>query len=265
MPLAFDAAILSRMRSTPRPFPRAQPNPKENQDLDGFGGENTARENAEQNAKLHQNDPKRRAKCVQSVRGTFAGTGPPQIKAAPGALMISPDAAMAEHPFPKESEARDKSSPAAKQACRALVRADIGASLRLAIDNAALALRYFESGDDFAVQYLTQRSRAYAAFAAETALELRGQRHERRAQPTPGTATRLARRIQRRRALRTFARAGRNAAARTRRLPQGISQLAARSPQRLVLWLECRPHETRGRPPWPMKSKGSTNFSRPKT
>jgi hypothetical protein len=113
--------------------------------------------------------------AFKSVSGavTNRGTGPPpQKKAAPGAL-ISPDAAAdIERPW-QSIRAKDSPSAAARQACDALLREDIGAALRFTIDNAALALRYLESGDDPAVQYLAHRSRAFATFAAECALELR--------------------------------------------------------------------------------------------
>jgi hypothetical protein len=142
---------------------------KEIQHLAGCRAEPVAAHNTEHNAKIPGKYAGSREKFGISVRGTFArGAGPPQIKAAPG-MAISPGAAMAEHPFPEESEVKDKCSAAARQACRALIREDIAAALHLAMANGALALEYIACGDDLAVRYLVHRFHLYANFAAETA------------------------------------------------------------------------------------------------
>jgi hypothetical protein len=102
------------------------------------------------------------------------GSDPPPINelAAPGPS--TPNAAAdIERPWQKSIRAKDTASSAAKQACRAMLRQDIGAALHLATGTAALALECIEAGDDFAVRYLTQRVHLYSRFAAETALELR--------------------------------------------------------------------------------------------
>jgi hypothetical protein len=82
-------------------------------------------------------------------------------------------AADIEHPDPKEFTGENKSSPAAKQACRKLIREDIAAALHLAMANGALALEYLETGDDFAVRFFVHRTRLYADFAAGCAIDLR--------------------------------------------------------------------------------------------
>jgi hypothetical protein len=112
MPLAFDAAILSRMHEGTRPFPRAEQNPKENQDLGACGAEHSERENTERNAKLHENDAKRPAKSVHSVRGPFVDTGPPQKETAPGPS--TPSAAADEGPW-RSIRREDSAVPAIKQ------------------------------------------------------------------------------------------------------------------------------------------------------
>jgi hypothetical protein len=95
------------MHRAAHPFPCAEQNPKEIQYLGARGGEHSERENTERNGKLHRNDAKRRAKCVQSVRGTFTGIGPPESRAAsPQDVVI---AYCQGTPLTNEIEARDPS------------------------------------------------------------------------------------------------------------------------------------------------------------
>jgi hypothetical protein len=110
---------------------------------------------------------------VHFVRDTFGcGKDPPdKSKAALG--RGDPSAACNTEQLPKAFDCKDKPSHAAMQACRAMLRQDIGAALYLAQGNAALALRYLASGDDVAAAYLTNRVRLYAQYAAELAADLR--------------------------------------------------------------------------------------------
>jgi hypothetical protein len=121
MPLAFEAAILSRMNAAPRSFSPQSGNLRQYQHLGFHSGEHSEREKTERNAKRRANDAKKRAKSVHSVRDAFArSTDPPDKRKAAPSLGTGRGKPLGEG-F-KSSKATDSHSGVALQARQARLR-----------------------------------------------------------------------------------------------------------------------------------------------